>query len=202
MTKLIVIEKLNKPRKIPSKDTKLVLVGLTPGRRQHEAINSSENALSGSFKGMRKQIFAWFEILKISKILNIDNEDSIFNEKRFLKMTYITSLLREPVYIKSNGKLSNYSGRNPFPWCNDDLTKLMHQTLDILSRLDKPCLIVPMGQIVSEALVKFSSLDESHYILHGFPHPSGANGHRHREFEENCPKLKKIVRRWIEDGHV
>lgn len=197
MAKSIVVEKLNKPRTIPSNQTQIVLVGLTPGRRQHDAINAAENALTGSFKGMRKQIFSWFDALGITKIFELSDENSLFTEKRFEETAYITSLLREPVYVSKDGVQSNYTGRSPFPWHHDALTTMMNETLQLLSDLKNPSLIVPMGQVVSQAIADFSTLDANHQVLHGFPHPSGANGHRHREFSENCQSMKKVVEKFI-----
>ncbi|MFM1653563.1 hypothetical protein ACI7RC_15830 [Brevibacillus sp. B_LB10_24] len=33
--------------------------------------------------------------------------------------------------------------------------------------------------------------------LWGFPHPSGANGHRHQQFASNYPLMKNIVHRFF-----
>ncbi|MGM0852612.1 MAG: hypothetical protein ACQEWI_08370 [Bacillota bacterium] len=48
-------------------------------------------------------------------------------------------------------------------------------------------LIVPLGVNVSKALTYLAeqSLIDSMSILNGFPHPSGGNGHRHRQFAEH-----------------
>jgi len=96
--------------------------------------------------------------------------------------------MREPVY--SNGK--NYSGRSPFPWEHEEMSKLMEETFKLLSTAKKDCLIVPCGQIVSTALM-VGLLDTSLYnnVLFGFPHPSPLNGHARREFEENFNELRK-----------
>ncbi|MBC76124.1 MAG: hypothetical protein CME64_08920 [Halobacteriovoraceae bacterium] len=195
---MIVIKKLNKKAKPPTPEVKIVLLGLTPGKQQHIAINASTNARSGAFKGyMRKQIYEWFKELGLSKFLQLENEDSLFQEERFTTSLFTTSLLREPVYCIKDGEEKNYTGRNPFPWKNEDLYTLMKKTLNTLETLPPGTLIVPMGQIVSKAIQKYSDLDQKHFILHGFPHPSGANGHRGRQFEENKRNLKKITKKFL-----
>lgn len=190
---MIIIESLKNKRKKPSKDVQLILLGLTPGRQQHEAIDSSKNSRNVAFKGyMRQQMFEWFEALGIKKFLSLEDEDSLFTESRFLKTLYTTSLLREPVYVLKKDKKRNYSGRSPFPWKHEELNNLMTDTITTLDAIKSPCLIFPMGQIVSKAIRDFSSLDERHFIMHGFPHPSQANGHRKNEFNRNKTELRKV----------
>lgn len=197
---MIVIEKLSHKRKKPSSKVKIVLLGLTPGKQQHETINKAKNPRDGSFKGyMRKQIFEWFKELEIARNLGLQDEDSLFIEDMFKDSLYISSLLREPVYIEKNGTKKNYSGRSPLPWKDDSLKKLMDETLKILGTIKKPVLIVPMGQIVSDAIKDFSDLDEKHFILHGFPHPSGANANRKKEFSNNKSELKRIANKFFKE---
>jgi hypothetical protein len=191
---MIIVEKLSHKRKKPTKNVKLVLLGLTPGKQQHRTINNSRNPRNGSFKGyMRKQIYEWFVDLGIANELKLENEDTLFVEKKFEDLIYISSLLREPVYVKKNGLKKNYTGRSPYPWKNDSLFVLMDDTLKILEKIEQPVLIVPMGKIVTEAIIKFSNLDDNNFILHGFPHPSGANGSRKIEFKKNKNILIDIV---------
>lgn len=192
----IQIEKLNKKRSLPSPKTQIVLLGLTPGKQQHQAINSSKKPREGAFKGyMRKQMHEWFKELGLAKDFELESEDDLFTRKEFLKTLYMTSLLREPVYIvKEDGVKRNYTGRSPLPWKNEKLKGLMMETLSALEKMKQTTLIIPMGQIVSEAIQNHSSLDEKHFVLHGFPHPSGANANRKNEFEANKRKLKSIYK--------
>lgn len=37
----------------------------------------------------------------------------------------------------------------------------------------------------------------SHSVLLGFPHPSGGNGHRHRQFSENKDEMKKLLQQYF-----
>ncbi|MFK7827061.1 MAG: hypothetical protein AB8G05_23160 [Oligoflexales bacterium] len=191
---LYIEKKFDVSRSYPKKTTKLVLVGLTPGKQQSEIINSSRDLHMGAFAGsMRKQIFTWFESLGINSLFSIANESSIFKEKLLINQVYITSLLWEPVFIKRGRNLSNYSGK-PFPWKNQVLQKMMEDTFKYLAKLKSECLIVPMGKVVSISIADYSNLDNEHYVLHGFPHPSGANGHRFSLFQENKTHLRRVVK--------
>lgn len=197
--RVIKIEKLSHKRPRPSPRTEIVLIGLTPGKQQHLAIEKAASPRQGAFKGyMRKQMFEWFQKLRLSDYLDLEDEDTLFNDHYFSKRLFVTSLLREPVYIKQGSNFKNYSGRNPLPWHNAELLTMMQETLDLLDTLQNNCLVIPLGKVVSQAIKRFSELDEYHFILHGFPHPSGANGHRGREFTENQRRLKKIVKEYFE----
>ena len=60
-------------------------------------------------------------------------------------------------------------------------------------------LIVPLGKAVEEVLEKMikDNLIKEEQCLLGFPHPSGANGHRKKQFEENKMKLLSIVEEYF-----
>jgi hypothetical protein len=55
---------------------------------------------------------------------------------------------------------------------------------------------VPLGEVVSQAITEFSELHEKHFILHGFPHPSGLNGHKDKKFDENFESMKSNFRKF------
>ena len=193
--KKIYIETIPHKRKPPSNKVDLILLGLTPGRQQHEALKTSKKIRIAAFKGyMRIQIHQWFLSLGMVEYLKLKDKDDLFSE-RFKETVHMTSLLRKPVYIGEDRK--NYTGRSPYPWKHEKLRILMDETLCDLNRIKKPVLLIPMGQIVSTAIREFSPLDKTHFILHGFPHPSGSNGHRHKEFKKNEENLKKIIEDWI-----
>lgn len=54
-------------------------------------------------------------------------------------------------------------------------------------------LIIPLGVNVSNALQYLSEqgMVAPGNILSGFPHPSGGNGHRHRQFAENKAAMEE-----------
>ena len=62
----------------------------------------------------------------------------------------------------------------------------------------RDCLILPLGKAVNSCLEYSASkgrVDMSN-VLSGFPHPSGANGHRHRQFSDRRAELSRAVRTW------
>ncbi|HYX37825.1 MAG TPA: hypothetical protein VE954_32380 [Oligoflexus sp.] len=193
----IKIVRFKKQAPLPHKNTKLVLLGLTPGARQHKAVDEAEYARFGAFEGtMRPVIFRYCEELGINKFFEITTIPGLYEDRRFDRIVYTTSLLRDPVYY-GNGK--NYTGRSPYPWNHEKLRSMMEQTFERLSHIKQPCLIMPMGDVVSEAIRDYSDLDTQHFVLHGFPHPSGSNGHKEKKFIEHFDSLKRVFNRYKRD---
>jgi len=195
--KTIVIESLKGKRQAPTASVKIVLLGLTPGARQHRVINASDAPRAGSFIGMRGQIHQWFDKLGINSCLNLENEDSLFTDSDLIRTSYMTSIIRDPVYVIKDGQKKNYSGRQPYPWQDEKIWSRVEETLSLLeSNLAHSALIVPMGNIVSKCISQHSSIDKSNIVLHGFPHPSGANANRRKQFLKAKDNLMILVRKW------
>ena len=59
--------------------------------------------------------------------------------------------------------------------------------------------IIPLGKAVEEVLVLLISknLIKKEQCLLGFPHPSGANGHRKIQFKDNKENLINIVNEYF-----
>lgn len=51
-------------------------------------------------------------------------------------------------------------------------------------------MFIPLGKCVDEQLILSGAIPEER-IIHGFPHPSGANGHRFRQLEENLDSINR-----------
>jgi len=63
-------------------------------------------------------------------------------------------------------------------------------------------LIIPLGKAVEEILqqmIKENLIKEKQCLL-GFPHPSGANGHRKSQFKENKNKLLNIIEDYFKNN--
>jgi uracil-DNA glycosylase len=194
----IKISRLNTRRLPIAPNVKLIIVGLTPGAQQEKAINNANQVRAGAFAGaMRKNIHQYMLELGICEYFKIISVDEIYDSKSFESLVYFTSLLREPVYIynKKKGKYKNYAGRSPYPWDEDDLKVMMDETLTLLEGHSN-ALIIPMGDIVSKAIIDYSTIGESNYVLHGFPHCSPLNGHRQKKFEEAFTNLSDIFKRY------
>jgi hypothetical protein len=169
---------------------RLVVVGITPGFRQwknavaearrqlelgaatHDVLHAAR--LAGAFSGaIRPNLVALLDAIGVQRWLGIPGCASIFGEHAGL--VQVTSVLRHAVFV--NGK--NYSGtpsmtRTPLLQ-QQVLEWFAHEAASL-----RGALFIPMGAAVSEALDWLAArgvLDPTH-ILHGLPHPSGANAER------------------------
>lgn len=61
-----------------------------------------------------------------------------------------------------------------------------------------PALIIPLGKTVEQVILKLAAEQKvsDHTYLIGFPHPSGANGHRTKEFQQQKELLREKVSAW------
>ncbi len=107
-------------------------------------------------------------------------------------LTHTTSVLPCPVFMDG----ANYSGHRPPIGRSPLLAEIMMAHMGTeLSSLHKP-LIIPLGRAVEEALRLLAAdgwLSEAQ-VLWGFPHPSGANGSRHSQFEAALPGMLERIR--------
>jgi len=88
-----------------------------------------------------------------------------------------------PIFINNK----NYTGSNPKILDSEVLkTYLKKYFYKEVEKLPNT-LIIPLGKAVEEVLELMISekLIKKEQCLLGFPHPSGANGHRKKQFEEN-----------------
>jgi hypothetical protein len=145
-----------------------------------------------SFAGsMRKNLVSMLDTLGLAEWLGISSIASLFTEHR--RLLHTTSVIRYPVFVRGR----NYTGHNPemldtpiLRWFVDNLLS------EELQRLPQ-AMVIPLGRSVStvlEHLVKSQTVERDRCLL-GFPHPSGANGHRLRQFDECRPRLTKLLQR-------
>lgn len=187
-------------------EAKIFIVGITPGWTQTQIAYKTANKLllenkdyeeikrtckkESRFAGtMRKNIIEMLDELELNKILGLKSCSELFTEKDYLLHT--TSIIPYPVFI--NGK--NYTGHTPKILENNVLTtyteKYFYQEIEVL----KNSLIIPLGISVEEVLLDMidKNIIKKEQCLLGFPHPSGANGHRKKQFTENKLNLKEII---------
>jgi hypothetical protein len=185
---------------------KVVIIGLTPGWTQmrmaiQEARAGLEEGLSdlevcrkakeaARFAGtMRIHLIDMLSALDLHRHLNILSCRELFQEPGQL---HTTSLLRFPVFVSKK----NYNGTHPDLISNEFLKKAalmsVYEELKILNQ----ALIIPLGKMVERVLhllVREGKLD-AEQCLGGFPHPSGANGHRHKQFACHQEHMKNIIK--------
>lgn len=190
-----------------NKEAKILIVGICPGWTQTEiafreakiAINNNkelENILkkckiSARFAGsMRNNLISMLDELCLSKYLGIDSVKDLFDENKDILHT--TSLIPYPVFV--NGK--NYTGHMPeiidSSLLMEYVKKHFYEEIELLE--NKP-LIIPLGKSVEEVLkiMVNEGIIKEEQCLFGFPHPSGANGHRKEQFMINKDKLKSTI---------
>lgn len=195
---------------IVNKDAKIFIVGITPGWSQtciayqtaQEGIQKNLSKIeikkvckkNSRFAGsMRRNLIEMLDELKLNTYLNIHSCSQLFEEKDFFLHT--TSVIPYPVFIK--GK--NYTGTNPKILENQVLFSYVKKYFFEEAKLLPNALYIPLGKSVEEVLefmVKNNILKEEQ-CLFGFPHPSGANGHRKKQFDENKESLKKKIQEYF-----
>ncbi|MFD6208882.1 hypothetical protein [Peribacillus sp. NPDC060253] len=189
---------------------KVVIVGITPGLHQMKKsystvinakghIHIDEEILlevkkKSSFEGpMRKNLVQMLDELGLHEYLGVSSTLDLFNEASHLVHT--SSVLAYPVFY--NGK--NYSGTTPNILKTELLKKyIMDGFATEIGAIDRP-LIIPLGVNVSKVLNYLADQDylDSNNILLGFPHPSGGNGHRHKQFAENKEQMRLMLQRYF-----
>jgi hypothetical protein len=186
---------------------RVALVGITPGRHQGWVASmaaasalregaSHENALRransvASFSGpMRRNLVTMLDGIGLADQLGIVSCGELFQERHDLAAHM--SALAFPVFV--NGR--NYGGagitRRP------PLVALIRQVLAGQLTQAKDALVVPLGNAATEAvdLLVSDGVVEADRCLLGFPHPSGANGHRRAQFNARRDALAEAVMRW------
>lgn len=144
----------------------------------------------GRFYGIiRKNIINMLDELELNKPLGLESCGGLFDESDYLLHT--TSLI--PFAVLINRK--NYTGYSPKILKNSMLQSFLSGYFVPQAAAVQEALIIPLGKGVEEVLQVISSkgIIKKENILLGFPHPSGANGHRLRQFEENKEKMKAII---------
>ena len=187
----------------------VIIVGITPGWSQMEKSfktiikeiaknNNFSSALKKvklecSFAGsMRNNLIKMLDELGLEKHLGIESTSELFNiENKYL---HSTSVIKYPAF--NNGK--NYTGSSPSPIKSKVLWKQIEKLFIPEINKFKEKLIIPLGKSVNEVLLKIQSENNlnDNFILNGFPHPSGANGHRAKQFENNKKGMQSIIEKW------
>jgi hypothetical protein len=187
-------------------DARVVIIGITPGWAEMElAFRTARMALAqgldvveigkrvktaSQFTGAtRINLVTMLDSLGLQTKLRISSCDELFKDEEDL--LYSTAMLGYPVLVSGN----NYNGHSPplhkVPFLRKwALNSLRHE----LSQMDFP-LLIPLGKAVEEVVrtLAVEGFVHSGQCLWGFPHPSGANGHRGKHFAKAFNQLKETV---------
>lgn len=177
----------------------VVIIGITPGWTQMRT--AYEAARAGLAKGMsdeevcriakeaasyagsmRQNLISMLDELRLNEKMGLPSCADLFERQRNLLHT--TSVLRFPIFVRNK----NYTGASPLLLANTFLrTKAIAYMKEELPLLDEKALVIPLGRAVEQVLhvMKEEGILNGQHCLWGFPHPSGANGHRFRQFEAN-----------------
>lgn len=191
---------------IVNEKAKIFIVGITPGWTQtsiayqtaHKGLIENLTAeeikknckRNSRFAGsMRKNLIEMLDKLELNKKLKLASCLDLFEKKETLLHT--TSVIPYPVFINSK----NYTGSNPKILDNETLKEYLQKYFYKEVEQIPNALIIPLGKSVEEILELMISqnLIKREQCLLGFPHPSGANGHRKKQFEESKERLLKAI---------
>ena len=192
-----------------NKEAKIFIVGITPGFQQMStAISTARKELeyndniediqykckvAARFSGsLRKNIISMLDDLKLNEIMNVNSSSELFDEKDYLLHT--VSLIPYPVFVKKE----NYTGHTPKLIKSEFLMRYVYDNfINEFKRLENPenVLLIPLGKAVEEILLKLQEdkIIGENQILLGFPHPSGANVNRVKQFEENKKYMTEFI---------
>jgi len=190
------------------KNPKLWVLGITPGWSQmriayREAAQALSEGMSPSaaiarskpsvaFAGsMRNNLISMLDDLGLAKLLGTSTSGNLFGTE----LLKTGSALRFPVF--KNG--SNYNGHSPKPLSHPAFRQMLDQLLAEEIKNTGNCLILPLGRAVEDMLgdAVTKRLLSPNRVVTGFPHPSGANGHRKRQYSEKKEQLKRQFEKWF-----
>ncbi len=194
-----------------NENAKVVLIGITPGWTQvEEAYQQAgidlQKHLSpedifrnvdnkASFAGgTRTNLVNMLDKLGLQTMLRINSCKSLFSEHS--NLVHTTSAIRYPVFINKE----NYSGSNPNIVDDHLLSSYVTKVLSKELKQVSDALVIPLGKSASSALqylVKYD-LIEVNRCLFGFPHPSGANAYRKKQFMQNQKQLEQTIIKWFD----
>jgi hypothetical protein len=196
-----------------NKKAKVFIVGITPGFQQmsksiavarkclEENLSLDEVAYickrEARFFGiLRSNIIQMLNDLGLNNVLDLESCEELFNDKDY--MLHTTSLIPYAVFI--NGK--NYTGHSPKIMKNKLLTSFLEEYFIPQADVLGNALIVPLGKGVEEVISEYTraGLFKENNVLFGFPHPSGANGHRFSQFNSNKEKMEITINDFFQES--
>lgn len=190
-----------------NRHAKIVIVGITPGWQQmkvayEQAVKSIQLGhnqeqvtkhakVAASFTGsMRKNLITMLDQCGVPEKLHINRSATLFEENRSLLHT--TSIIKYPTFYHEK----NYTGYQPTIKQSTLLSTYVNEVFpEELCEMYEKVIVIPLGKVVEQTLKQLVNDKKipDHTYLYGFPHPSGANGHRKKQFETNKEQLAKLL---------
>lgn len=195
---------------------KIVIVGITPGWQQmkmafmqfikslatHTSLESClyDAKIAARFSGtMRTNLINMLDQCHIPGLLNVPSSAQLF--ERYNPILHTTSIIKYPVFI--NGK--NYTGHQPSAMHSPLLKHYIYHAFPTeMRKIRQPALVIPLGKAVEQIIFKLieEQILPHHHYVSGFPHPSGANGHRTRQFKQEKHQLREAINRWSLSANI
>lgn len=189
-----------------NKDARVVIVGICPGWTQTEIAykvakkdlddNLTVNEIfkhckvEARFAGsMRKNLIDMLDETSLPDRLGVSSISLLFENNDLL---HTTSLIPYPVFIDEK----NYTGHTPSIIESEFLMEyVQNHFFEEIREFKEPPLIIPLGKAVEDVLKLMveKNIIEDSQCLFGFPHPSGANGHRKDHFNQNKDALMERI---------
>lgn len=201
-------------------EAKVIIAGITPGFTQMSCSlrQARQDLLHGvpineidarakivaSFAGtMRRNLIAMLDEMGLAALLGLTGSEQLFGEYRHLLHT--TSVIRYPAFYHGD----NYTGHQPKLLASGLLRG--YALVDFARELAavRNAVIIPLGKSVSDVLRAIAQQgttgDAPEVLLNrsllDFPHPSGANGHRWKQFAGLKEQHKETLQRhWTQGG--
>ncbi|MGI8962727.1 MAG: hypothetical protein ACR2IV_23805 [Bryobacteraceae bacterium] len=201
-----------------NKNARVLLMGLTPGWTQMEkAFRAARLGIAQGLDGealfhhidmtacfggglMRNNLISMLNEIGLHRCLKIGSCADLFDlQKPGPPLAGFTSAVSAPIFRKG----SNYRGYGP------QLLQVPRLKQWVLENLAKEfasvheAVIVPLGTVANE-VIQFLHGHEPPLIrpdrcFTGFPHPSGANGHRKPVFERGRERWREQLARWFQN---
>lgn len=189
---------------------KVVIVGITPGRHQsflalqeagrcivqeadtHKILIRAKN--TAAFEGtMRDNLICMLDGIGLAKALKLKTTSELWG--RSARCLNSTSAVIFPVFVNGD----DYHGSRPPIRNSPILSAFVSQVLPATLDMTPKALVVPLGITVEgclDSLIDAGLLDPDRCLM-GFPHPSGAIGHRVATYRRNRVALARQVRQWF-----
>jgi hypothetical protein len=193
-----------------NRNARVVLMGLTPGWTQmEEAFRAAKQGIAeglqgealfrhitrtGSFSGsMRKNLVDMLDGVGLNTRLAICSCSELFSVHD--ELVHFTSAVSVPIFKKRQ----NYQGYGPCLLQVHTLRRWLLENLAVELKSVPRAIIVPLGRVADEAIdfLDQHGLIDLHRCLTGFPHPSGANGHRKQDFEQGRKRWTAQILAWF-----
>ena len=203
---------------------KVIMVGITPGFTQMSlSLRQAKTDLAegvpfeeidrrakfvASFAGtMRTHLIAMLNELRLHLLLGIGDSGELFGEKR--ELLHTTSVIRYPLFREGD----NYTGHQPKMLSSELIRRYALGDFAEQMAAVPGAVIIPLGKSVSDVLRRLAEDSVDNGSLHvgvvnqsgslldrcllDFPHPSGANGHRKKQFEALKDEHRIKLARWF-----